>query len=400
VHNDTPIVFLGGHTHVRDCRMLDDRTLAVESGRYFETFGFASVKGIRSVGVLSEQVLRFARRYIDANTRNLAFHAGLHSAAALVTDKERFIRRLMRMISRAWGLDELQGVVPEDYYLERFQYGHVQSLLSLLSDHVLPTVVRPSEPTRSNVSSLILINSFSQRHDVLMGPFTTNEKYIVSPFRDRFKYIRDVPWKHASALLERLNRQKSLSLKDSWRNQDRRYGWGFIDDIFDAWQGSQWAVFSRERRTGARKDRARPSQPAAATQESAAVDDEARNDAATTPQVGGHSALHLSVADPDAPEPESVEVDVDGTTFNVEALREELARAVDSLPPGTTKAVLEAVASSKLPSLGYKTQDGCEGEGDDTEHTPITFSSDQPTYVASYPDPAPSQGEELVDVVL
>ncbi|KAK0525526.1 hypothetical protein OC834_005142 [Tilletia horrida] len=389
VHNDTPIVFLGGHTHVRDCRMLDDRTLAVESGRYFETFGFASVSGFRRVGVVGERALKFARRYIDANVRNFAFHAGLSSAKELVTDKELFIRRVMQMISRAWGLDTLHGVVPTDYFLDRFPKGHAQSLLSLLADHVLPTVVRPSEPSRTNVSSLILINSFSQRHDVLVGPFTTNEQYIVSPYRDRFKYIKDVPWEHAKVLLERLNRQRHPTLKDSWRNEDRRYGWGFIDDIFDAWQGSQWAMFSRQRRAANRTQlssepseaKPSPEEGQTAEQEQQPRQQAASNYAPSDEFFGPNSTL--------------VEVADDG----VEPASEPDPAVVTDLPPGTTKAVLDAVALSKLPSLGYKTADLCEGEGDDTEHTPITFSSDQPTYVASFPEPLPQSDADVVDVV-
>ncbi|KAE8212710.1 hypothetical protein CF327_g3687 [Tilletia walkeri] len=384
VHTDTPIVFLGGHTHVRDCRMLDDRTLAIESGRYFETFGFASVSGIRRVGEIGEGVLRFARRYIDANARSLAFHAGVQSAKDLVTDKERFIRRLMQMITRAWGLDTLHGVVPGDYYLERFHYGHNQSLLSLLSNHVLPTVVRPSHhpPTSSNPNpSLILINSFSQRHDVLSGPFTTNEQYVVSPYRDRFKFVKGVPWLHAKVLLGELNEMKSLELKESWREEDRRYGWGFIDDIFDAWQGSQWALFSKQRRSttggGSTFSTHGGASPTGSNVTAPAAD----------------AGLGDPVRPPPPSEPSVVEAEPE------HSVTEPSPSPSHDNAATTSDAVLDAVAHAKLPSLGYKTMDGCEGEGDDTEHTPITFSPNQPTYVASYPSPLPSSDEDVVDVV-
>ncbi|CAD6892464.1 unnamed protein product [Tilletia controversa] len=401
VHNDTPIVFLGGHTHVRDCRMLDDRTLAIESGRYFETFGFASVSGIKKVGATGgEGVLRFARRYIDANALNLAFHAGVRSAKDLVTAQELFIRRLMQMISRAWGLDTLHGVVPGDYFLERFHYGHNQSLLSLLSDHVLPTIVRPSDPRAQNnnsaTSSLILINSFSQRHDVLAGVFTTNEQYIVSPYRDRFKYVRDVPWAHANLLLERLNEQKSVSLKDSWRFEDRRYGWGFIDDIFDAWQGSQWALFSKQRRSATMGASKLPFHHAssAGSNKTAHQESEASADQATLPPISEGSAVAVEAeAGSEAHTTQTESSGASGTdTTTADA-------STDKTASGTmANAVLDAVQLANLPSLGYKTTDGCEGEGDDTEHTPITFSPDQPTYVASLPDPLPGP-DAVVDVV-
>ncbi len=42
---DTPIQILGGHSHVRDFAVLDDRTTALESGRYCETVGWLAVSG-------------------------------------------------------------------------------------------------------------------------------------------------------------------------------------------------------------------------------------------------------------------------------------------------------------------------------------------------------------------
>lgn len=60
----TPILMLAGHTHVRDCRMLDDYAMALESGRYLETIGWMSVSNV------SSERPTFSRRYIDANPRN------------------------------------------------------------------------------------------------------------------------------------------------------------------------------------------------------------------------------------------------------------------------------------------------------------------------------------------
>lgn len=58
-----PILMLAGHTHVRDCKMFDDASMVLESGRYLETIGWMSVSNV--TGRPS-----FARTYIDANPRN------------------------------------------------------------------------------------------------------------------------------------------------------------------------------------------------------------------------------------------------------------------------------------------------------------------------------------------
>ena len=43
---DTPIVFFGGHTHIRDYRKYDGKAYGIESGRYMETLGFLSISNL------------------------------------------------------------------------------------------------------------------------------------------------------------------------------------------------------------------------------------------------------------------------------------------------------------------------------------------------------------------
>ncbi|KDQ13523.1 hypothetical protein BOTBODRAFT_160460 [Botryobasidium botryosum FD-172 SS1] len=44
VHPTTPIFIFGGHTHIRDCVQYDNRSMALESGRYMETVGQWSLR--------------------------------------------------------------------------------------------------------------------------------------------------------------------------------------------------------------------------------------------------------------------------------------------------------------------------------------------------------------------
>lgn len=67
----TPILMLAGHTHIRDCRLMDDYAMVLESGRYMETVGWMSVSNV------SATPPRWSRRYIDANPRN--YVRGTHS---------------------------------------------------------------------------------------------------------------------------------------------------------------------------------------------------------------------------------------------------------------------------------------------------------------------------------
>ncbi|SPO21212.1 uncharacterized protein UTRI_00689 [Ustilago trichophora] len=349
---DTPIAILGGHTHVRDCRMMDPQTMALESGRYMETIGFMGIKDLQKRKRAGNRgKVKFTRRYIDSNPRNFAHHLKLRSPRDLATKKGSFIRFIMDAISEAWNLSRLHGVVPQDYYLDRVPYGDSSSLLSLLADQVLPKVVRPSEKSRQDKKSLVLINSGSQRFDVYSGPFTRNDQYIVSPFKDRFLYMADVPWGIAKHLLNGLLTFKKGAVVEVMQGDTQysdgdallRYGSGFIEDIFVRWQKSQWFKFLQAER------------------EAAAADAQAGNMTSST--------INKSVEELEAEEDE-------------ELLK--FFHKYDSLDK---------------PSLGYRTIDQCAGPGDDTVHSPLPFNPNQPEYVASNPDPLPESDDEVVDVV-
>ncbi|GAC99353.1 phosphoprotein phosphatase [Pseudozyma hubeiensis SY62] len=355
---DTPIAILGGHTHVRDCRMMDGQTMALESGRYMETIGFMGIKDLQKRKRAGNRgKVKFTRRYIDSNPRNFAHHLKLADTRELATKKGSFIRFIMDAISEAWNLSRLHGVVPQDYFLDRVPYGDNSSLLSLLADQVLPKVVRPSEKSRQDKKSLVLINSGSQRFDVYSGPFTRNDQYIVSPFKDRFLYMADVPWGIAKSLLHGLQTRtfkrgavlEVMQGGTQYSDGDAllRYGSGFVEDIFVRWQKSQWFKFLQAEQA----DRQR----AAAEADGGA---------------GNHTHATLKSV-------EELEAEED----------EELLK------------FFHKYDSLDKPSLGYRTIDQCAGPGDDTVHSPVPFNPNQPEYVASNPDPLPESDEEVVDVV-
>ena len=348
---DIPIAILGGHTHVRDCRMMDSQTMALESGRYMETIGFMGIKDLQKRKRAGNRgKVKFTRRYIDSNPRNFAHHLKLKSSRELATKKGSFIRFIMDAISEAWNLSRLHGVVPQDYYLDRVPYGDNSSLLSLLADQVLPKVVRPSEKSRQDKKSLVLINSGSQRFDVYSGPFTRNDQYIVSPFKDRFLYMADVPWGVAKHLLNGLLTFKKGAVVEVMQGGTQysdgdallRYGSGFIEDIFVRWQKSQWFKFLQAERAAAAAD----------------------SHAANTTNASSKSV-------------EELEAEED----------EELLK------------FFHKYDSLDKPSLGYRTIDQCAGPGDDTVHSPVPFHPHQPEYVASNPEPLPASDDEVVDVV-
>jgi len=49
------------------------------------------------------------------------------------------------------------------------------------------------------------VNTGSIRFDLVKGPFTYDDSFIVSPFNDAFQYIASVPYKYAKNVIYNLN---------------------------------------------------------------------------------------------------------------------------------------------------------------------------------------------------
>ncbi|KAF1848677.1 ser/Thr protein phosphatase family [Cucurbitaria berberidis CBS 394.84] len=234
---DIPIQAFGGHTHIRDFVVYDNKATGLESGRYCETLGWLAISGIesstckaeqkpkgvphptqsatpvKSTGTVSASVhlpsstspstLRYARRYLDWNRLTFAYHA-VGSQRYTSFDEARGHRVTSEITSERsrLNLTSLYGCSPETYcqYCKPFlAEGNIFKLLQT----ALATVV--VNETRKDVPRLIIINTGSIRFDLAKGPFTYDDSFIVSPFDDAFQFIPNVPYEQASKVLSILN---------------------------------------------------------------------------------------------------------------------------------------------------------------------------------------------------
>jgi len=250
---DVPIQAFGGHTHIRDFAVYDDKATGIESGmylgralkeaanivsgRYCETLGWVAMSGIESKtckaqhnpkGVpnptrsavvpastgtasasahlptsTSNSTLRYARRYLDWNRNTFAYHAkGSQRYTAFDTSAGVSVTNQITSERAKLNLTDLYGCAPATYcqYCKPFlAEGNIFGLLQT----ALATVV--VNETRKDVPRLIIINTGSVRFDLAKGPFTYDDSFIVSPFKDAFQFIPDVPYEQASQVLGILN---------------------------------------------------------------------------------------------------------------------------------------------------------------------------------------------------
>ncbi|KAF9372080.1 hypothetical protein CPB97_001475 [Podila verticillata] len=206
VHPSKPILLFGGHLHVRDFIRYDARAYGLSAGRFMETIGWMSVKGIhdRKCRVETNCIgknLTVSRRYLDTNVHTYKTHALAHHKQRFDTWRGRKISKEITHARASLNLSNALGCAPQDYYLSRFPVTDTRSLINLVANEVLPLV---ADSTKKN-PAIIYVNSGSQRFDVYKGPFTIDDTYIVSPFHNDFIYTT-VPFKVAKNILAGLNK--------------------------------------------------------------------------------------------------------------------------------------------------------------------------------------------------
>jgi len=72
--------------------------------------------------------------------------------------------------------------------------------------------------SRSTVPRYIIINTGSIRFDLVEGPFTYDDSFIVSPFTDAFQYIKNVPYSMAKNVINSLNGAALNDRREAKRN--------------------------------------------------------------------------------------------------------------------------------------------------------------------------------------
>ncbi|KAF9740230.1 hypothetical protein PMIN06_007034 [Paraphaeosphaeria minitans] len=206
---DTPIQFFGGHSHIRDYKIFDSTSVALESGRYMETIGFMSIDGLRGADSDKRPTQRqkskvsFSRRYIDNNLFSMHHHTKKNETT-FPTEHGLNVTFAIGDARDSLGLGERYGCAPRDLWVSRRPYPHEESIFTWLDTQVLPQSIKPSEKGKK---ALIITNTGGIRFDVFKGPFTKDTKFLVSPFTSGLRYIENVPYKSASRLIKLLNNE-------------------------------------------------------------------------------------------------------------------------------------------------------------------------------------------------
>ncbi|KAF9444855.1 hypothetical protein P691DRAFT_806595 [Macrolepiota fuliginosa MF-IS2] len=254
VHPTTPIVILGGHTHIRDCVQFDGRSMALESGRYLETVGWLSAN-LDKKGSTAD--IKFSRRYLDANRVTYEFHSQKNHRNFDTQLGQQITEGLHGLFDR-FNLGFTFGTAPQDFFLSRVPYPSNGSLLSLFIDKALPTALQLNNPKTSK-PTLFMINSFFLRFDLYVGPFTRDDQFQIASFVDSFLYLPDVPLSLAMEAVKALNNPPPQSrrspsgeesLEERYFDTIEEYKRGDVERIRREWLKKMDRRVGNERRQG------------------------------------------------------------------------------------------------------------------------------------------------------
>lgn len=185
----TVIQYFGGHSHIRDFTVFDDKLTGLQSGRFSETVGWVSVD-LNSTGTLPDRAVAtdiFSRSYIDFNLNSFMRHSNTTSMSFFHTREGCEVSKLIEKTRELLDLNTPIGYVKNsNYYVDSVSIDHPRSIWRLLGEKVLPTLKADNSSLSLSDQRLIIINTGSIRYDLYKGPYTLDTKYIVSPFKNEW----------------------------------------------------------------------------------------------------------------------------------------------------------------------------------------------------------------------
>ncbi len=183
----------------------------------------------------SSSSMVYSRRYLDWNRLTFAYHAvgsqdntfDYHSGERVTAD--------ITNIRKELNLTTLFGCAPETYCQSCKPFGADGNIFGLLEIALSTVVVNES---RVDTPRLVLINTGSVRFDLVKGPFTYDDSFIVSPFKDGFQFIPNVPYTTASRVLDIINNAPDTKKKRDLSSSDFNFPALTVDGCVDPTIGS------------------------------------------------------------------------------------------------------------------------------------------------------------------
>jgi hypothetical protein len=137
----------------------------------------------------------YFRRYLDWNRATFEYHSEGSQAKAFDTELGQAVSKVVDEKRAQLSLRSLYGCAPQSWCMTCRPFGHSGNIYGLLSSALSAGVVNE---TRASTPRLILVNTGNIRFDLPKGPFTYDDSFIVSPYKNYFRFIPDMSYSSAS----------------------------------------------------------------------------------------------------------------------------------------------------------------------------------------------------------
>ncbi|CAE6472173.1 unnamed protein product [Rhizoctonia solani] len=182
-HPLTPILIFTGHTHRRWCRTFSGkgdsvRSMLIQSGQYFDTVGWMSVKLDDNT---APRNLEFSRRYLDNNVETYMYHTDFEREAEFHTEDGKNITNFIRNLEKTESLSEIYGQLESDYFLDRKEWTEEENDKESIFTFYLDAVQASLVDSTKSPNWLFFSNWGMMRGDIYRGPFSKSDLYAISP---------------------------------------------------------------------------------------------------------------------------------------------------------------------------------------------------------------------------
>ncbi|KAJ5193171.1 hypothetical protein N7449_004343 [Penicillium cf. viridicatum] len=214
---EIPVQGFGGHTHRRDFHIYDN--ISIKSQPVQEGVASPEVKNAlvnkSTIGESADEScsktkdfdIQLTRRYLDWNRLAFAYHA-TGSQNILNTPEGLNMTKGITDSRNSLNLTFVYGCAPQTYCILCKPFGDEGNIYTLVQTAAAATVV---DLDRSANSRMIIVNQGAIRYDLVQGPFTVDDAYIVCPYTTTFRFIADVPYSLASKVLDYINKPKTTT---------------------------------------------------------------------------------------------------------------------------------------------------------------------------------------------
>jgi hypothetical protein len=161
----------------------------------------------------------YSRTYLDRNRLTFEYHATDSQASTFDYHSGLRVTGEITDARKELNLALLYGCAPQTWCASCQPFESSGNIFSLVSTALGAVVVNSS---RSTIPRIVIVNTGSIRFDLVKGPFTFDDSFIVSPFTDAFQYI-NVPYALAKNVLNSLN---GAPLND--KRNSAGSDWGYV----------------------------------------------------------------------------------------------------------------------------------------------------------------------------